>query len=236
MARRRRFKRVARDAAVKKALIERIKKVYPEISDEALYGKPKVTKVTRKRDVSTSVAVRQPAAEYFAAKNYAVHFEIGLAHGVLRADILATNLAGYIVMCEVKSSVADFRADKKWQRYLPYCNKFYFVMSPETYAKVKDEIPNGIGVFISDGNTGVIKKRANDREVSDKLRLEVITRMAYRAASVNNHSHKNVFESELGSQLAFTVTNKLRKEYAVKSKDVKAIQTLVQETVAKFAP
>ena len=45
-----------------------------------------------------------------------------------RADILALDSGGRITIVEVKSSVADFRADGKWPDYLDYCDRFYFAV------------------------------------------------------------------------------------------------------------
>ena len=44
---------------------------------------------------------------------YASLVEFPLANG-RRADILALGKAGDLVIVEIKSSVADFRADRKW--------------------------------------------------------------------------------------------------------------------------
>ncbi len=42
-------------------------------------------------------------------------------------DYLCRQTSGY----EVKISRSDFVADDKWQEYLPFCNKFYFVCPPD---------------------------------------------------------------------------------------------------------
>jgi hypothetical protein len=51
-----------------------------------------------------------------AERGYASLTEFRLASG-RRADVAAVNDAGDIVIVEVKSSVADFRADQKWPEY-----------------------------------------------------------------------------------------------------------------------
>ncbi len=48
-----------------------------------------------------------------------------------RADFLSWTsrpTGNELSIVEVKSCIADFRSDDKWQRYLPYCNKFYFAV------------------------------------------------------------------------------------------------------------
>src|SRR5271168_971496 len=54
---------------------------------------------------------------------YASLLEFPLANG-RRADILA--------LVEIKSSVADFRADRKWIEYRDFADRFYFAV-PGTF-------------------------------------------------------------------------------------------------------
>jgi hypothetical protein len=56
---------------------------------------------------------------------YAGLAEFPLANGQ-RADILALGRAGDLVIVEIKSSVADFRADRKWTGYRDFADRLYF--------------------------------------------------------------------------------------------------------------
>lgn len=58
----------------------------------------------------------------------------------IRADVLAIDNHFKVTIVEIKSSKADFKADKKWQKYLAYCNKFYFCADDETLAYIREEI------------------------------------------------------------------------------------------------
>ena len=58
-----------------------------------------------------------------------------------RADIAAVNRDGEVVIVEVKSSPADFRADRKWRDYAARCNRFYFAISEKTPADL--DAPRG---------------------------------------------------------------------------------------------
>ena len=70
---------------------------------------------------------------YFLKIGFSCFEELGVcAWGKLRADILAVNLKSEVVICEVKSSVADYTNDSKWEEYLPYCNRFFFVFIPRS--------------------------------------------------------------------------------------------------------
>jgi hypothetical protein len=65
-------------------------------------------------------------------------------------------------------------------------------MSSVTYKKVKHLIPKGIGVFVIDANLkAVLQGRSTKNEVDPEIRLNVVTRMAYRSANVTRHSRKS---------------------------------------------
>ena len=43
-----------------------------------------------------------------------------------RVDVIGLDGKGRFIIIEIKSSVSDFRADTKWQEYIPYGDQFYF--------------------------------------------------------------------------------------------------------------
>ncbi|NOZ33351.1 MAG: MmcB family DNA repair protein, partial [Alphaproteobacteria bacterium] len=51
--------------------------------------------------------------------------EVGLASG-RRADIVGVGPGGEIWIVEIKSSLEDFRIDRKWPEYKEFCDRFYF--------------------------------------------------------------------------------------------------------------
>jgi hypothetical protein len=59
---------------------------------------------------------------------WAVLTEVTLVNG-RRADVLALQPDGDIVIIEVKSSIEDFRADRKWREYRDFCDALYFAVS-----------------------------------------------------------------------------------------------------------
>jgi hypothetical protein len=65
-----------------------------------------------------------------------------------RADVMGLSAKGEIVIIEVKSGLADFRADGKWQDYLPYCDHFAFAVD-ETFPQ--QVLPFDVGLVICDG-------------------------------------------------------------------------------------
>lgn len=135
--------------------------------------------------------ISDQVARYYTSKRFAVFKEFGLCkRGSLRADFIAINMKRQIVIIEVKSCAADFQTDHKWQRYLPYCNKFYFAMNYKTYKQVKDKIPSGIGVMLfGEGYLATVEKRSTSRNMDDQHLLEVLTRLAYRQADYNRYKY-----------------------------------------------
>ena len=51
--------------------------------------------------------------------------ELRLGNG-RRLDVLALGAKGELWSVEVKSSVADFKADQKWESYVEYCDRLFF--------------------------------------------------------------------------------------------------------------
>ena len=56
--------------------------------------------------------------------------------GGRRADLVAISPRGLLLVVEIKSSVADLRADAKWRDYNAHCDAFSFAVS--------DNIPVGL--------------------------------------------------------------------------------------------
>ena len=77
---------------------------------------------------------------------YASLTEFPLANGQ-RADILALGKTGDLVIVEIKSSVADFRADRKWTGYREFADRLYFAVPNEFPAIL---IPEECGLMVAD--------------------------------------------------------------------------------------
>ena len=137
-----------------------------------------------------TASVGDQVAKYYTDKRYCVSKEIGLCkRGRLRADFLALNTKRQIVIVEVKSCVQDFRTDKKWRKYLPYCNKLYFALTPEVWERLKTEIPQGIGVMVTNGYGVTVVQNAKTRPVDLDHQLEILTRLAFRQADYNRYKY-----------------------------------------------
>ena len=78
----------------------------------------------------TTLSVTRGAARLMLDMGYAPLLEVCLPNG-RRADVMALGPKGDIVICEVKSGLDDYRVDRKWPEYAPFCDAFYFAVAPE---------------------------------------------------------------------------------------------------------
>lgn len=101
-------------------------------------------------------AVTRGAARLFQAMGYAPLLEVRLPNG-RRADIMALGPRGQVAVAEVKSGLHDFRADRKWTEYLPWCDAFFFAVAPEFPLGVLPEEP---GLIVADGFDGAVLREA----------------------------------------------------------------------------
>ena len=69
----------------------------------------------------TTLSVTRGAARLMVDLGYAPLLEVGLPNG-RRADVMALGPRGEIVICEVKSGIEDYRVDRKWGEYGPFCD------------------------------------------------------------------------------------------------------------------
>ncbi len=104
----------------------------------------------------TTGAVTRGAARLITALGFAPLLEVVLPNG-RRADIMALGPRGEIAIVEVKSGTADYRADRKWGEYLPFCDAFYFAVSPEFPRAILPEEP---GLIVADAFDGAVLRPA----------------------------------------------------------------------------
>jgi len=104
----------------------------------------------------TTHAVTKGAARLLADMGYAPLMEVRLPNG-RRADVLALGRKGDIIIVEVKSGIEDYRVDRKWHEYAPYCDAFYFAVSPEFPQGI---LPDEPGLIHADGFGGAVIREA----------------------------------------------------------------------------
>ncbi len=104
----------------------------------------------------TTLSVTRGAARLLADMGYAPLLEVGLPNG-RRADVMALGRKGDIVIVEVKSGPEDYRVDRKWPEYAPFCDAFFFAVSPEFPQAL---LPDHPGLIVADGFGGAVVRDA----------------------------------------------------------------------------
>jgi hypothetical protein len=105
--------------------------------------------------------------------------EFPLANG-RRADVLALGKSGELVIVEIKSSVADFRADRKWMAYPDFADRFYFAVPTRFPAAL---IPEECGLVVADGFGAAVLRDGPRHPLAPARRRAVTLRFARIAAT-----------------------------------------------------
>ena len=136
-----------------------------------------LTVVELSRPQTTSVVTRG-VARLLMAMGHAPLLEVGLPNG-RRADLMAITPRGRLVICEVKSSLEDYRTDRKWGEYLPFCDAFYFAVAPEFPRHI---LPEGPGLIVADGFDGAVLIEAPETPLAPTRRKALTLSFARLAA------------------------------------------------------
>lgn len=98
------------------------------------------------RQSETALAIARGGARLLHALGRCVVSELPLPSG-RRADLVALDAGGEIWIVEIKSSVADFHADQKWQDYRLHCDRLFFATCMEVPREI---FPNNTGLIVAD--------------------------------------------------------------------------------------
>ncbi len=134
------------------------------------------------RQSETAAAIQRGTGRMLREAGYAWVPELPLVTG-RRVDIIAVSKAGLISVIEIKSSVADFRADNKWHEYREFCDRLYFAVTPDLPQEI---LPADTGLIVADAYGAEILKEAPEHKVSAARRKAVLLRFA-RAAALRLH-------------------------------------------------
>jgi hypothetical protein len=115
----------------------------------------------------------------FEQLGYASLLEFPLANS-RRADIVALGRGGELVIVEIKSSVADFRADRKWAEYRDFADRFYFAV-PNNFPGAL--IPEDCGLIVADGFAASIIRESAPTALAPSRRRAITLRFALTAAA-----------------------------------------------------
>ncbi len=105
--------------------------------------------------------------------------ELSLASG-RRADLVALTRKGDIWIIEIKSSIEDFRVDRKWPDYRLHSDRFFFATHPEVPAEI---FPQECGFILSDGYGAEILRDAPEHRLASATRKALMLRIARAGAA-----------------------------------------------------
>src|SRR6266478_9531278 len=120
----------------------------------------------------------------FGQLGYAVLVEFPLANG-RRADLLCLGKAGDFAIVEIKTSVADFRADRKWVTYRDFADRLYFAV-PDHFPR--GLIPEECGLMVADPFCAALLRNGRPTPLSSGRRRALTLRFA-RPAAARLHRH-----------------------------------------------
>lgn len=128
---------------------------------------------------TTTDRVTRGVCRMLADSGYGTVTEFRLTTG-RRVDVMGMNGDGEFVIVEVKVSVEDFRGDRKWREYLPYCDRFYFA--------VPDGFPDGLvpgdcGLIVADRYGGAVRRAATTIPVNGNRKRRQLVRFALAASA-----------------------------------------------------
>ena len=125
-----------------------------------------------------ALQIRRGVARLLDSLGYAAFSEFTLNNG-RRADVVALNPRGRILIVEIKSCRADFVGDRKWQDYIEYCDGFYLAVEAGFPTPI---LPTQAGLIIADGHGGSIVREAPETPVNPNRRRSMILDLALAAS------------------------------------------------------
>ncbi len=127
---------------------------------------------------ATAVLLARGICRAIEQLGYASLLEFPLANG-RRADILALGKTGDLMIIEIKSSVADFRADRKWAFYREFADRLYFAVPNEFPALL---IPEECGLIVADPFGAAVLRHGALTPLAPARRRALTLRFARAAA------------------------------------------------------
>ncbi len=130
------------------------------------------------RQSERALAIARGTGRLLLQHGFSCVAELPLASG-RRADIVALDQSGEIWIVEIKSSIADFRADQKWPDYRLHCDRLFFATSMEVSC---DIFPKDAGLIVADAFGAHIECEAPEHRMPAPTRKMMMLAFARAAA------------------------------------------------------
>ncbi|WP_448662758.1 MmcB family DNA repair protein [Sphingomonas sp. CJ20] len=105
--------------------------------------------------------------------------------GGRRADLMAIDARGNIVIVEIKVSRADLLGDGKWQEYLPHCDRFFWAVPAGFDLRPFEQeafLPARAGILVADRYDAAVVREPATVPLASPTRKKITLAFARRAA------------------------------------------------------
>ena len=130
------------------------------------------------RQSEIALAVARGTARLLHRHGFGVVSELALPSG-RRADLTALDASGEIWIVEIKSSIADFRADQKWQDYRAHCDRLFFATAMDVPCEI---FPPDTGLIVADAFGAAFHCEAPEHRLPAATRKSMMLLFARAAA------------------------------------------------------
>ena len=130
------------------------------------------------RQSPTALKIARGTTRLLHSFGFSVLSELPLASG-RRADLVALGSGGEIWIVEIKSSVADFRADRKWIDYRLHCDRLFFATAFDVPCEI---FPPDAGLIVADAFGASIVCEAPEHRLHGATRRSLMLAFARAAA------------------------------------------------------
>ena len=131
-----------------------------------------------RRQSPTALAVARGNTRLLHSLGFAVVSELPLASG-RRADLVALAGDGEVWIVEIKSSIADLRADQKWIDYRLHCDRLFFATTLDVPCEI---FPPDTGLIVADAFGASVRCEAPEHRLHAATRKSMMLAFARAAA------------------------------------------------------
>lgn len=120
-------------------------------------------------------------------KNDTVVFKEVKLNDKLRCDIMAISYDETVTIMELKTCKEDFKHDNKWDKYLDYCDYFYF-FCPDNVISVNDIGDKAGLIYLTDNGFKIIResKKLNPKYINNSWIRHIFKKLAFRKYAIFN--------------------------------------------------
>ena len=130
------------------------------------------------RQSPTALKIARGTTRLLHSFGFSVVSELPLTSG-RRADLVALGADGEVWIVEIKSSIADLRADQKWMDYRLHCDRLFFATTLEVPCEI---FPPDTGLIVADAFGAAIVCEAPEHRLHAATRRSMTLAFARAAA------------------------------------------------------